>query len=150
ARAEGVPVIHTEHGKHYAARWRTRWLGWLAGHHAARFCCVSDDIAAEVTAYRIVPAWKVHVVTNGIDTACFREIDGRLVRQALGIPDEASVIGTIGRLAEVKRQDLLIRGFARVRQNLPSAHLLLVGDGPLMPELRGLATQLGLDGAVHF
>src|SRR5262249_43335753 len=151
ARTEGVrAIVHTEHGKHYATRRRTRWLGWWAGRYAARFCCVSEDIAAEVKAYRIVPAGKVHVVTNGIDTGRFREVTGAPVRHALGIPQGAPVVGTIGRLAEVKRQDLLLRAFARVRHRFAGAHLLLVGDGPLIEYLRRLAVDLGLPGVVHF
>ena len=71
-RGTGVPlVVHTEHGKHYAAHRRTRLLGWLAGRHAARFFCVSRDIAAEVLEHRVVPRRKVCVVPNGIDTARF-------------------------------------------------------------------------------
>jgi glycosyltransferase involved in cell wall biosynthesis len=151
ARRAGVPVVvHTEHGKHYARR-RTCWLGWLAGRHAARFVCVSRDIADDVLAHRIVPRRKVVVVPNGIDTDRFRAArDDGTLRRELGIPAEAPVIGTVGRLTEVKRQDLLLRAFARVRQQLPAAHLLLVGDGPLRAGLHRLAGELGLEGRVHF
>jgi glycosyltransferase involved in cell wall biosynthesis len=152
ARHARVPlVVHTEHGKHYAARFRMRWLGWLAGRYAARFFCVSADIAAEVKACRVVAPYKVCVVPNGIDTTRFtaRGETGPL-RQALGIPVGAPVIGTIGRLAEIKRHDLLLRAFTRLRQRLPDAHLLLVGDGSLMPDLRRLAVSLGVASCVHF
>ncbi len=152
ARRAGVPlVVHTEHGKNYAQRRRTRWLGWLAGRYAARFFCVSADIAAEVTAGRIVPRRKIHVVANGIDTARFRaQGDARELRQELGIPAAAPVVGTIGRLSEIKQQDLLLRAFARISERLPEARLLLVGDGPLMGSLRQLAQDLGQAERVHF
>jgi glycosyltransferase involved in cell wall biosynthesis len=152
ARFARVPlIVHTEHGKHYAARRRTRWLGWLAGRCAARFFCVSQDIAAEVRDCRIVAARKVCVVPNGIDTARFGPGNGAAaVRQSLAIPADAPVVGTVGRLSEVKRQDLLLRAFARVRSHVPAARLLLVGDGPLLADLRALASGLGLDGVVHF
>jgi glycosyltransferase involved in cell wall biosynthesis len=151
-RGTGVPlVVHTEHGKHYAARRRTRLLGWLAGRHAARFFCVSRDIAAEVLEHRVVPHRKVCVVPNGIDTARFAgAADDGSVRRSLGIPPGAPVVGTIGRLNEVKRQDLLIRGFAQIKNRVSDAHLLLVGDGPLRGDLRALAESLGLAGRVHF
>jgi glycosyltransferase involved in cell wall biosynthesis len=152
ARCAGVPVVvHTEHGKHYAARFRTRCLGWLAGRHAARFFCVSADIAAEVKACRVVAASKVWVVPNGIDTARFATRgDTGPLRRSLGIPAHAPVIGTIGRLTAVKRQDLLLRAFAGMRRRVADAHLLLVGDGPLMPDLRALAATLGVEACVHF
>jgi glycosyltransferase involved in cell wall biosynthesis len=48
------------------------------------------------------------------------------------------VIGTVGRLSDVKRQDLLLRALVR----LPDARLLVVGDGPLRAELEELSRQL--------
>jgi glycosyltransferase involved in cell wall biosynthesis len=151
ARRAGVPVVvHTEHGKHYA-NGRTRWLGWFAARSAARFFCVSQDIAAEVLEHRIAPPRKVTVVPNGIDTDRFRTgDDGPEVREALGIPAHAPVVGTVGRLTEIKRHDLLVHAFAALRRALPAAHLLLVGDGPSAAELRQLTARHGLEGCVHF
>ena len=69
ARQEKVPVVvHTEHINNIAKypalnrRIRTRLLWGLAGSFADRFCCVSDDIANAVKAYRTVPRRKVSVV----------------------------------------------------------------------------------------
>jgi sugar transferase (PEP-CTERM/EpsH1 system associated) len=152
ARRAGVPVVvHTEHGKHYNARLRTRWIGRLAGRHAARFFCVSGDIAAAAEAFRIVSRRKLHVVRNGIETDRFHaDSDAGLVRHSLGIPAGAPVIGTVGRLSEVKRQDLLIRAFRLVLGSVPDAHLLIVGDGPWMGNLGELVAGLGLADRVHF
>src|SRR5262249_33071051 len=121
ARGAGVPlVVHTEHGKErYADRLRTRWLGRLAGRYAARFFCLSEDMASAVKAHRIVPPAKVRVILNGIDTARFQPRgEAKALRQELGIPAGALVIGTVGRLTPVKRQDLLLRAFARVREQV--------------------------------
>jgi glycosyltransferase involved in cell wall biosynthesis len=149
--AGGIPVIHTEHGKHYAARWRTRMLGRLAGRFADRFLCVSGDIAAEVERHGIVPKRKLGVVPNGIDSGRFAtRCDRDAARAELGIPARAPLVGTVGRLNEVKRQDRLIRGFAEVVKLVPEAHLLLVGDGPLLGELRDLAGRLNVAKQVHF
>jgi glycosyltransferase involved in cell wall biosynthesis len=146
-RAGARVVVHTEHGKHYAARRRTRWLGRWAGRYAARFFCVSRDIAEEVAACRIVPQAKIEVVANGIDTAAFAVDDDPLVlRRALDIPEHAPVIGTVGRLNEIKRQDLLLSAVAQI----PDTHLLLVGDGPRLQALRDLAGKLKIEGRVHF
>ena len=60
------------------------------------------------------------------------------------------MIGTVGRLNEVKRQDLLLRAFATVRPRVPSARLLLVGDGPRRAELETLAAEIGVSDAVRF
>ena len=158
ARREKVPVVvHTEHINNIAKypalskRIRTRLLWGLAGSFADRFCCVSDDIASAVKAYRTVPSRKVSVVLNGIDTAAFDSHgDGQSLRRSLGIPHDVPVIGTVGRLNEVKRQDLLIQSFANIAKCDPKPHLLLVGDGPESESLRGMAIALGLADRIHF
>ena len=158
ARRERVPVVvHTEHinnvAKHTSLnrRVRTRLLWGLAGSFADHVCCVSDDVASAVRAYRTIPGRKVSVVFNGIDTAAFDSTgDCDALRRSLGIPPGVPVIGTVGRLNEVKRQDLLIRGFAKIARRDPEPHLLLVGDGPELKSLQGMAAALGLASRVHF
>jgi glycosyltransferase involved in cell wall biosynthesis len=153
AAAAKVPVVvHTEHGKErYADRLKTRWLGRIAGRFASRFYCLSHDMAVTVKAHHIVPPGTVRVILNGIDTACFRNrCDVTGLRLEMGIPVGAPVIGTVGRLTFVKRQDLLIRAFARVRERIPEAHLVLVGDGPLRKDLERLATDLRASEVIHF
>jgi glycosyltransferase involved in cell wall biosynthesis len=153
ARRLGVPlVVHTEHGrKNYAGRFRTRLLGRLAARYAQRFFCLTEDMAAAIVRHRIAARDRIRVIFNGIDTACYaRRADSARVRQQLGIPINAPVIGTIGRLNEIKRQDVLLGAFARLRKRFPEAHLLLVGDGPLRSELEALSLKLGLVGSIHF
>ena len=114
--AGGIPLIHTEHSKQYASRVRTRLLGRLAAGFADRFACVSADIAEEVIRCRVAPRRKVVVVPNGIEVGRFADAGGRVEgRAALGIPAEAPVIGTVGRLDDVKRQDRLILGMGHHR-----------------------------------
>jgi glycosyltransferase involved in cell wall biosynthesis len=152
ARALGIPVVHTEHGKHYVGSDTRLWVGRAAGWQAARFLCVSREIAEGVRALRVAPPARIGVVANGVDLT--RPAPGaqetEALRAALRIPDGAPVVGTVGRLAEIKRQDLLLRGFARLRERLPDCHLVLVGDGVAGGELGRLAEELGQGAHVHF
>jgi sugar transferase (PEP-CTERM/EpsH1 system associated) len=152
ARRAGVPLlVHTEHGRGDYAQFRKRLLGRMAGSYARLFYCLTEDMAAWVTSHRVVPRRKIRLIFNGIDTARFREpTDPIALRRGLGIPPEAPVVGTVGRLSEIKRQDVLIRAFARIRGRAPGAHLILVGDGPLRQSLADLAAELGVEGCVHF
>jgi glycosyltransferase involved in cell wall biosynthesis len=143
-------VVHTEHGKNYGRRFRTRMLGRWAARYAKRFFCVSSDIAAEVAEWRVVGSAKLSVVRNGIDMEEVDPAHSAAVRAEMGIPLGAAVIGTVGRLSDVKRQDVLIRGLARLRRQNADVHLLLVGDGPRRGDLVKLAWKLGLADAVHF
>jgi glycosyltransferase involved in cell wall biosynthesis len=152
ARLARVPVlVHTEHGVEDYSRRRKRWLGRLAGLHSDRFYCLTEAMRDAVVARRVVPAHRTRVIHNGIDTESFQtSTDPLETRHALGIPAQALVIGTVGRLTEVKQQELLLRAFALVQSRVANAHLLLLGDGPLRGTLQDLAGQLGLSDSVHF
>jgi len=68
---------------------------------------------------------------------------------SLGIPHEAPVVGSVGRLEPVKRFDLLLSAFARVMRRMrdaggPDPHLVLVGDGSDRARLEDLARRLGV------
>lgn len=153
----GIGVLHTEHSDHvaHARTWRgklrTRWLWHQTARWTDRFCCVSADIATSARRWGTVPARKVDVVLNGIDTQLYEDRSNReTVRAELGIADSAVVIGTVGRLVEVKRQDLLIRAFAEIARNNPDVQLLVVGDGPERSRLESLTARLGLTSRVVF
>lgn len=144
-------VVHTEHSDHvrHSKTWlgklRARYLWWRGGRLAARFCCVSEDVAAAVRRWGTVPAERVSVVANGIDTDVYGDRSGRVeLRNRLGIPTDGIVIGSVGRLAEVKRQDLLLEGFADLVGEFPKLRLLLVGDGPERQRLEELAKGRGV------
>jgi glycosyltransferase involved in cell wall biosynthesis len=144
-------LVHTEHGRGDYRQRKLRWLGRVAGRFAARFYCLTRDMADWVTGFRIAPRGRVRVIENGIDLDCYTApCDTSAVRADLGIPASAPVVGTVGRLHEIKRQDVLLRAFARVRTEVPEARLMLVGEGPLRQDLESLTRQLGLVPYVHF
>ena len=63
-------------------------------------------------------------------------------RRKLGIADDDIVIGSIGRLVEVKAPDVLIRAFAVAYRSEPRLRLVVVGDGPLKHSLQKLCRTL--------
>jgi glycosyltransferase involved in cell wall biosynthesis len=157
ARSLGRPVIHTEHGNHFSqpGGWRQvikiRLFMRSISRHIDQFCCVSDEIAAAMTRWWTVPAAKVAVVPNGIATDVRADLPSpESLRASLLIPASAPVIGTVGRLATVKRQDTLIRAVRRVWTKLPEVRLLLVGDGSERANLETISRELGLAERVHF
>ncbi|MFT3883493.1 MAG: glycosyltransferase [Gemmatales bacterium] len=150
ARQAKVPVIvHTEHGKTIKGM-KQKLLGWWAARYSQQFFCVSADIQQELSGF-MVPASKMEVLANGIDTAQLAEpVDTITLRRTWNIPPDAVVLGTIGRLAHVKRQDLMLQVFVRVCQRVPGAVLVLVGDGEERNKLEALAAQLGVIDQVRF
>ncbi|MFD9700824.1 glycosyltransferase [Lentzea sp. NPDC059081] len=86
--------------------------------------CVSDD---ELTAGRAAGVTaRAEVVCNGVDT--------RRLRPRPKENDVPTAV-CVGRLAHQKGQDLLLDAWPLVRDRVPDARLLLVGDGPLKDAL---------------
>lgn len=80
-------------------------------------------------------------IYNGVDTERYSPDPGvrARVRRELGIPDGAFVAGVVGRLDPIKDHPTLFAAFAALRQRIPDARLLVVGDGPERGRLEGLA-----------
>ena len=148
ARLAGVPhVIHGEHGREAADptganRLRRRVRRGLAPL-VSRFVTVSRDLNRWLVDEVRIPERKVRTIYNGVDTTRFTPGDRVAARRTLDIPPDWSVVGTVGRLDPVKDQAGLIRAFAATTASRPSV-LLIVGDGPLRPELDALRRELGL------
>jgi glycosyltransferase involved in cell wall biosynthesis len=112
---------------------------------------VSRDIASGVCAGNWADPSRLHTVLNGVDLDQFQPGSDRdPVRRALGISPGARVLGTVARLSPEKDQATLLRAFRQLARELPSAHLMLVGDGALRSELERLARDLGLAERTHF
>jgi glycosyltransferase involved in cell wall biosynthesis len=75
-----------------------------------------------------------------------------MARRALGLDNDAWVMGAVGRLAPVKGQDRLIHAFGDLRRTAAGARamLLLIGDGPDRARLESLVGSLGLAADVRF
>lgn len=86
---------------------------------------------------------RVETIRTGIRPVV--AVGGEALRAELGISAAAPVVGSVGRLAEQKRYDRLVRAMAA----LPDAHLLVVGEGPERAALEGLADELGVAARVH-
>jgi phosphatidylinositol alpha-1,6-mannosyltransferase len=94
-------------------------------------------------------AGKLQRLTPGVDAATFRPGLGADVRAALALADRPVTV-CVSRLMPRKGQDVLIRAWPLVQQQVPDAALLLVGGGPSRDRLVRLAKSLGVADAVVF
>ena len=122
-------AVHTKHGIN-PDRPRRRWLRRVASTLVD--ACVAVTPALAVLARRdheCAPA-LLHVIPNGIDMARFapQTEARRRIRASLGIPENAWVVGTVGRLAPEKDHALLVEAMAPLLDE--RRHLVIVGDGP--------------------
>lgn len=92
------------------------------------------------------------VLPNCVDSnaLAYSAIDRSRIRTEWDIPEDARLIGTVGRLVDVKRPSFLIQMLASLIESGSDCYLMFVGDGPLRADLVGLATKLGVDGKVRF
>ena len=92
------------------------------------------------------------MIPSGLDFGEFEHLpERRAARAELEVADNAQVVGYLGRLHPRKAVDFLIRGFARIAQQLPSAVLLVAGpDHGDEARLRALVRGLGLNARVRF
>lgn len=92
-----------------------------------------------------LPANKLVAIPNGIRVERFEPAsDGARAKlvSTLGLPAQTRIIGTVGRLNGVKDHATLIRAF--VESDIPDCALVIVGDGPLRPELTNLVDEEAL------
>lgn len=90
-------------------------------------------------------------IPNGVDADRFRPPSAAsrgAARRSLGLDEAALVLGCVASLTRVKRHADLVEAFAIVHGQLPSARLLLVGDGPLRAAIGSQVEAMGLADAV--
>jgi glycosyltransferase involved in cell wall biosynthesis len=96
---------------------------------------------------RHVPRERVRLIWNGAPLEEFAPVSREralAARKALGLPDDALVFGTIGRLSAQKGHAFLLDAARNVLATHASARLLVVGDGDLMAPLREQAHAFGI------
>lgn len=146
ARLAGVPVVaYVEHDVwHYDVHRRRQMARTLSLLVRPRVVAVSQGVANVVR--EVMPACQVRVIRNAVDTDRFRPADQEAARRSLGLPLGVPLVGTAGRMEEVKGHDVLIAAMAE----LPGVHLALVGLGSREGALKAQAAALGLLDRVTF
>jgi sugar transferase (PEP-CTERM/EpsH1 system associated) len=114
-------------------------------------CCYSNsgDLKSWNEAVVGVPASKSRLLHNGIDTQVYSPRTGQDNGHEFGgFPSGSFVIGTVGRVQEIKDHLGLIDAFIRLQAMLPehkaNLRLAIIGDGPLLPALKAKVEAAGI------
>lgn len=114
---------------------------------------VSDSLRQLALSLGVEPA-KVKVVGNGVDLQRFRRLDRRQCREALGLPEEAPVLVTVGGLVERKGFHRVMAGLPELLRQHPGLVYLVVGgpspEGDWTDRLKQLAQELGIASQIRF
>jgi glycosyltransferase involved in cell wall biosynthesis len=98
---------------------------------AARIIAVSHAVASRLKADAIVPAEKISVILNGIDTARFSkaraEFDRRQFFGSWKLPADSLLVGTVGELTPLKGQEEILRTASQLLKQLPQTQFIIAG-----------------------
>jgi len=152
SKLRSATLVFTEHGRlSDAPPSRKRQLvNPVLARLGGRIFAVSGALKHYMVAEGF-PAKRIDVVYNGIDPGLRPGGDERArARRTLGLPDDAFVIGTAGRLDPVKNLGVMLESLALFRRTQPGAHAVIVGDGAELGILQEQGRALGVSEAVRF
>jgi glycosyltransferase involved in cell wall biosynthesis len=160
-----VPVkIHTFHG-HIFHSYFNRFTTWVFILIERALAAVTDKIIVisrnqlrDVTeVYRIAPREKCVVIPLGLDIEPFLRLDPKpdrsgKIRREFSINEGTLLVGTVGRLVEIKNQEMFLRAAAMIKDKASALDVkfIIVGGGTLERRLKELAASLGIKDSVIF
>lgn len=148
----GAPcLVHSVHnmGTRLGNR-RLRWLYRASLRRTARMGMVGAQVYRHFIDQAYFPPHRAEVLRNGIsmDVPVCADERGR-ARRRLGIQPNALVLGSVGRLVEVKNHVALLRQMPALLAEHPQLQVVLIGGGPLHDALAQEAGALGVAAHLH-
>jgi hypothetical protein len=131
-----------------------KWLDWLLYRYAhwlyrqAQAVIFPTDFSRQLFAG--IEGRAANVISNGVDTDVFREVDPSSFFARFNLPREHKNVLYVGRLHPEKNVASLIRAAPMVLGRHPQAHFLIVGSGREEAKLKDLAHDLGVSERVTF
>ncbi|HKO31868.1 MAG TPA: glycosyltransferase [Nitrospiraceae bacterium] len=153
-----VPVIvHTPHGHVFYGHFGP-FRSWLFLQIERMLSAITHRLIALTDAERqdhldraVGKADRFAVVPSGIDRERFgrARAQGKQLPDWFGCPPDALVVGSVGWLTDIKGHEYLIAAVAKLKQDFPALHLVIVGSGGRHDALLQQAELAGLRDAVH-
>ena len=121
---------------------------------AAPFCdkiiCISDAEKQSALDKKICREDKLQVIFNGVDIEAYEnEVHGAVKRKDLNIPEDAFVVGMVGRISPQKAPDVFVKMAKQVKDEVPNAHFIIVGNGNQEDEIRKYAEDNDFSNSLH-
>lgn len=118
-------------------------------HHANRVIANSEHTRDTLRQMGVAPD-KITLIYPGVDVAVFKPgLDTTGLRESLGIPADASLVFSVGRLSRRKGFDQMIRAIARLREAGVNVHYVLAGIGEDWDYLADLIREHRLQNVAH-
>jgi glycosyltransferase involved in cell wall biosynthesis len=108
----------------------------------------SEQVADLLRGYYLTP--PVDVVPTGIELDKFEGGHGTRIRHEWGIAEDEKLLLFAGRVGFEKGIDLILEAMPHIRDRVPEAKLVIVGEGPAQDALKKMAAKLAITPWVHF
>lgn len=144
-------IVHTVHNEPKRL-WKNTFLRKLDFLSAKRlvkkynmqFVVLHEEMKKEVN--ELFHVDNSIVLNNGIDFSRFSNAEKKeLVRRKIGIPENAYVIGHVGRFSSQKNHKFLVEIFSEINKKNDKAFLLLIGNGTMKAEIENKIRKMKLD-----
>lgn len=140
-----VPLLVTFHGTPRSAE---RTSARILRRVADQVIAVSPHVAERLAEHGL-PTSRITTIENAVPEV--PRHDRSTARRVLDLPDDATVVLCLARMADQKRHDLLLEAWPRVSTHLGDrAVLLLAGDGPTRDALEVQARDGGAAASIRF
>ncbi len=161
ARKSGAKVVHTYHTLFAAYTEHYLWflpkaLGiWYAESTSRRYCNSCDLLITPSTEMQnVLASYRVQkpieVIPTGIRLERFIGKDGNRFRKMKGYQPEDKLLLFMGRVAEEKNIDFLLKVVDRLKNKVPHLKFLIAGEGAAKKRLEKMVDELQLQDVVHF
>jgi glycosyltransferase involved in cell wall biosynthesis len=136
-----VVTVHTPALESTLSR-RGRVLQSIARNAVDRWVTLSERNRKLFAASRGLAPRAISVVFPGLPEERFRKLpSAQTARREISLEPKSTAIGTLGRLSQQKRHDVLIEAVALASRNVPDLQLVIVGEGELETATRRLAEE---------
>lgn len=150
AHLAGVPVVlsalHSTGWPDCIGRLNRMLTGWTD-----QFIAVAQPHGQYLVEREGFPATKVAVIPNGVDTDRFQPDQSarESIRAELSIASDVPLVGIIAALRPEKDHRLFVHAAQKILAKIPTAHFLVVGDGPCRATIEKAIADAGIAASVH-
>ena len=157
AKKAGVPIrIAHSHSTSNKKEWKRNLIKNIlrpfSKVHANQFFACTEYAGKWLFGKKVVERKELNVINNAIDLKKFEfnENTRKALREELGIKEDTLIIGHVGRFMKQKNHDFLIEVFNEVYKKNQNTLLILIGQGPLLSEIKQKAINLNIEDKVKF